>query len=139
MLKRLIVQLSLQADYGLMALRVMMGIILTYQGWLKITELGFAVGFFDKVGIPFATVTGPFISMLEFIGGLALIVGLFVRYLGTLFVIQFIVAAYVQWVVLNTGYMGSRLVLLILFGVVMLSTNGGGALSLDRVFKRWEP
>lgn len=139
MLKRLIVQLSLQADYGLMALRVMMGIILTYQGWLKITELGFAVGFFDKVGIPFAMVTGPFISMLEFIGGLALVVGLFVRYLGTLFVIQFLVAANVQWVVLNTGYMGSRLVLIILFGVVMLSTNGGGALSLDRVFKRWEP
>lgn len=95
MLKRLIVQLSLQADYGFMAMRVMMGIILTYQGWLKITELGFAVGFFDKVGIPFATVTGPFISMLEFIGGLALIVGLFVRYLGTLFLIQFIVAVYV--------------------------------------------
>lgn len=139
MMKRLISQLSLQADYGLMAVRVMMGIILTYQGWLKITKAGFAVGFFGKVGIPLATVTGPFISMLEFIGGLALIVGLFTRYLGILYTIQFIVAVYVQWVVLNTGYMGSRLALLVLFGAVLLATNGGGALSLDRVFKRWEP
>ena len=41
--------------------------------------------------------------------------------------------------VMGKGYVGSELELLLLVAAAMLATNGGGTLSLDRLFRRWEP
>lgn len=138
-MKSLIKALSNQAGLGLALIRIMMGIVLVYHGYLKITKLGWAVGFFGKVGIPIPSVSGPFITLLETVGGLALIVGLFTRYLGILYAIQFVVAAYLQWFFFSKGYGGAELELMLLFAGVLLATNGGGAYSLDRKIGRWEP
>ncbi len=109
------------------------------HGYAKITKAGWAVGFFGKVGIPIPSVSGPFVTLLETVGGLALIVGLFTRYLGILYAIQFLVAAWVQWFFFSKGYPGAELELMLLFGGVLLATNGAGAYSLNRKIGRWEP
>lgn len=133
-----IVRISAFGDIALAAVRVLLGIILAFHGWQKVMG-GYAVGFFGQVGIPLPQVLGPFVSILELVGGLALIAGLFTRYLGVLIAIQFVVATYVQWVVLGKGYPGAEFELLILAVSLLLATNGGGTLSLDRTVRRWEP
>jgi putative oxidoreductase len=131
MLKAFIARLAGFADLSLVAVRVMMGIILVWHGYGKVTH-GFAIGFFrDKLGFPVAEVIAPFITFLELLGGIALIVGLFTRYLGVLYVIEFIVAAYVQAFALGKGYPGAELELLLLFVAALLATHGGGTISVD--------
>jgi putative oxidoreductase len=138
-MKAFIARLSTFGDLARSLLRIMLGIVLTYHGYGKVFHLGFAVGPFQNMGIPIAQITGPFISLLELIGGLCLIAGLFTRYLGVLFTIEFIVAAYVKWVVLAKGYGGSELELMILLTAVLLATGGGGQISVDKSINLWEP
>lgn len=137
-MRNLFVRLAALGDVGIAAVRVGTGIILAYHGWLKVTG-GYAVGFFGKVGIPLPQVMGPFVSIVELVGGLALIAGLFSRYLGGIFFIEFLVVLWVRLAVTGKGYAGSEFELLILVVAAMLATNGGGTLSLDRLFRRWEP
>ncbi len=137
-MRTLIARLAALGDVGIAAVRVGAGIILAYHGWLKVTG-GYAVGFLGNVGIPLPQVVGPFVSIVELVGGLALIAGLFSRYLGAIFFIEFLVVLWVRIAVLGKGYAGSEFELLILVVAAMLATNGGGTLSLDRMFRRWEP
>lgn len=139
MLKNLIVRLSSLGDLALSLLRIMLGIVLVAHGYGKVTH-GFAVGFFaNNAHIFLPQITGPFISLLELIGGICLIIGLFTRYLGVVYVIEFIVVMYVRLFTLHVGYHGSELELMILFTAVLLATNGGGRLSVDHSVRRWEP
>ncbi|HKI99108.1 MAG TPA: DoxX family protein [bacterium] len=138
MLKAFVARLSAFGDLALSALRVMLGIIMLIHGYVKVTH-GFAIGFFHQIGIPAAQIMGPFISLLELVGGACLIVGLFTRYLGVLYTIEFIVATWVIWVVTGHGYSGAERELLILFTSILLATNGGGQFSLDKSIRRWEP
>ena len=137
-MRNLIARLAALGDVGIAAVRVGAGIILAYHGWLKVTG-GYAVGFLGNLGIPLPQVVGPFVSIVELVGGLALIVGLFSRYLGAIFFIEFLVVLWVRLAVTGNGFGELQLQILILVVAAMLATNGGGTLSLDRLFRRWEP
>ncbi len=112
-MRNLIARLAALGDVGIAAVRVGAGIILAYHGWLKVTG-GYAVGFLGNLGIPLPQVVGPFVSIVELVGGLALIVGLFSRYLGAIFFIEFLVVLWVRIAVLGKGYAGSEFELLLL-------------------------
>lgn len=133
-MRGLIRALSTQAGLGLAILRVVMGLIFMYSGYRKVFGGGFAIGYFKKLGIPVAEVMGPFVSFLELGGGALLIAGLFSRYVGVLFVIEFIVASYFRF--LGGGLPAARLELLLVAGAIVLVTNGAGALGLDRSEQR---
>ena len=49
-------------------------------GWGKLHNLGHVKEFFTSLGIPAPAVMAPAISMLEFVGGILLIVGLVTRF-----------------------------------------------------------
>jgi putative oxidoreductase len=138
-MKNLFVRLSQLAPWGITVVRVMMGVVMTYHGLGKVLYGGYAVGFFGKIGIPIPMVSGPFVSLVELLGGLALIAGLFTRYVGGLFFLQFLVVLYARLVLMNTGYGGAELEFMLLVSAVLLATNGSGPLALDRIFRRWEP
>ena len=141
-MKNLVVFLSSQKDGGLLLTRIMMGIILIAHGWAKF-NFGWAIGFFgNTLKFPVPSVIGPFITVLEIGGGALLVLGLVTRYLGIVFSIQMIVAAYVQWIVFSKGFIyssgkapGAELELLILFTGILLATHGAGKYSLDKVLK----
>jgi putative oxidoreductase len=58
----------------------------------KITSLGENRGGFASLNIPFPGVTAPFVSMLELVGGILLILGLFSRPIAVLLACNMFVA-----------------------------------------------
>jgi putative oxidoreductase len=131
-MNNLLALLASHADNGRMILRVVTGIIIFIAGYTKVFVwgLGNVQNAFANMGILVPQISGPFIALLELIGGLLLIAGLFTRQVAVLFFIQFIVATYVVWA--GKGFAGARLELMLLFVFLMLATNGSGPLSIDR-------
>ncbi len=125
---------SLQ-EIGFLIVRVVTGAILAVHGYQKVFDMGVGnvAGFFDKIGIPIAQVSAPFISFLELLGGLLLIVGLVTRYLGVLYTIEFIVATWAVAGPMGKGINGAHLEVMLLLAGVLLATHGGGKLSLDHM------
>ena len=125
---------ALDAGWGVMAVRVAMGLIFLGAGWSKVASgFGTVSTNFAKMGMPIPGVTGPFIALLELVGGALLLVGLFGRWVGLLFAVEFIVATLV--VKLPTaGWSGARLDLMLLAGGLLLFFAGSGRLSVDEAW-----
>jgi putative oxidoreductase len=68
----------------LLLIRLYWGWQFTQTGWGKLHNLGHVKEFFGSLGIPAPAVMAPAISMLEFVGGILLIVGLGTRLVGLL-------------------------------------------------------
>jgi putative oxidoreductase len=131
------VALGGQSSLGLVLLRAMTGIVLFYHGYQKCFVIGLSnvAGFFEKIGIPLSQITGPFIGLLELIGGALLFFGVYTRTLASLFTIEFIVATYAKWILMDKGYAGSELELMILFASILLATNGAGRYALHGMLR----
>lgn len=67
-------------QWGLLALRVSAGLIFISAGWMKLNNLDMVAGGFDKMGIPLATFFAWVVALLEFVGGIALVAGLWVQF-----------------------------------------------------------
>lgn len=118
-------------------LRLLLGGILIRSGFGKFFEAGLpkVIDMFRGYGIiPVPEAAGPFIAALELGGGVLLVLGLFTRYVGVLYTIEFIVAAWVKYAVIpppGGGYLIARLDMLIIFVSFFLATQGAGSYSLD--------
>jgi putative oxidoreductase len=66
---------------GIAILRIIVGIVFAAHGAQKLFVYGLAgtSGAFAKMGIPMPGVMGPLVALVEFFGGLALIIGLLTR------------------------------------------------------------
>lgn len=124
---------SLDAGWGVAAVRVVMGLIFVGAGWSKVAA-GFATVAtnFGKMGMPVPGLTGPFIALLELVGGALLLVGFAGRWVGLLFALEFVVAAFVVKLP-AAGWAGARLDLMLLAGGMLLFFAGPGRLSIDEM------
>jgi putative oxidoreductase len=117
--------------------RVVVGWVFMWSGWAKLNNLPRMIENFTEWGIPFPAFMTPFVSGVEFVGGLLLLLGLFTRIAATPLVIVMIVAI----VSAKLGQIDSLETLLgfeevaymALFG--WLAVAGPGPVSLDRVLQ----
>jgi putative oxidoreductase len=131
--KEAIMEILERAKWAAVPLRLVVGIIFAVAGYMKIVGIAATIEYFAKQGFPLPVVTAWFISLLELCGGIALLLGVLVRYLGLLYTIEFIVAAF--WVKLPTqGYAAARLDLMLLAGAAALYFLGAGRWSIDSVW-----
>lgn len=82
-------------SYGLLLIRVALGIIMVAHGAQKLFAYGYAgvAGGMAQSGLPLPQVAAAIIIAVEFAGGLLMIAGLFTRYVGAAFGFAMVVAS----------------------------------------------
>jgi len=128
-----------QIDLGLAILHVIAGVIFFAHGYQKVFEFGFSgvAGFFGQIGVPASGFTGPAIGILELVGGLALILGLFTRVFGFLLACDMLGAIF--FVHAKGGFFvpkGIEFVMALCAMAITLGIAGGGGFSVDAIIAR---
>ena len=123
-----------QLDLGLTILRVITGLVFAVHGGQKLFVFGFegVSGAFAGMGIPLAGIVGPAVALLEFFGGLALVVGLLTRLAGLGLAANMLGALFM--VHLSAGFFlpnGYEFVLALFGMAATLAVTGAGRWSVD--------
>lgn len=123
----------------LLGVRLYWGFQFAQTGWGKLHHLAKIAGFFASLNIPFPGVTAPFISMLEFVGGIFLILGLFSRPIAVLLACNMFVAYWtadreaLSAVFSDPGKFYAADPYTFLFASLMVLIFGAGFLAVDTV------
>ncbi len=126
-------------SWGIAILRVIVGIVFLMHGSQKLFTFGFhgVAGMFGHMGIPLPAVAAVVVTLVEFLGGLALIAGLATRVAAALLAID--MAGAILFVHAKNGFfspMGYEFPLTLLASCVCLMLAGGGACSVEGIFRR---
>jgi putative oxidoreductase len=122
-----------------LVIRIGVGLTFFFAGWSKLGN--FAVPFFTQLGIPAPGITGPFITLLEMIGGLCILLGIGTRFFSLLLIGDMVVAILAarlggQQGLLTLGLPGGwnslRTEFLLMLGCLALLLSGPGAISVER-------
>lgn len=83
-------------DIGLLALRIAVGIIFIKHGWDKWQDMAGTMRFFDNLGIPLAGIAAYVVGTVELIGGLMVLLGIYVKeaakFLATVMIVALLTA-----------------------------------------------
>ena len=72
----------------LLFIRLYWGIQLAQNGWAKLHNLARVTEYLSSLGVPAPGISAPFVSTVEFLGGILLVVGLFSRFVGLVLTID---------------------------------------------------
>jgi len=119
---------------GIAILRVVVGIVYVMHGWQKLFIYGFHAvgGSMHQLGIPLPMVSGVVVTLVEFFGGLALVLGLLTPWAAALNACDMLVAVLV--VHLRNGFFAPRgfeYPLAMLAACIAVALAGPGAAALD--------
>ena len=125
--------------------RLVIGLVFVKTGWGKLHNLDHVIEFFRSLGIPAPQIQAPFAATMEFLCGLAVLVGLCTRLAAIPLMVIMVVAIKtakgadfadahdpIEW--LNALFGLSEFLYIVL--LVWLATRGAGALALDRFLAR---
>ena len=113
-------------DFGLLVLRIGVGIIFIFAGWMKVSDLHATVGMFASMG--FGAFWAYVASFAELLGGIAVILGFYTRIAAGFLAITMAVAISVTFK--NPEMMMTPMALL--FSNLSLILSGGGAKALKK-------
>lgn len=131
---------------GMLLLRLPIGAVMFWAGWLKLTDFG--VPAFGKAlaaeHVPLPQFAAWLVTILEVGGGVLIVVGLLSRVISLLLTIDMVVA--IVLVTYTLGFLpapkagvptaGMELNLLLIGGLMAIVLGGPGAISLDHVLGR---
>ena len=82
------------AGWGMAPLRLAVGLVFLMHGGQKLFVFGVAgvAGFFGNLGIPAPMAAAVVVSLVEFLGGIALVLGFLTRWAALLLAINMLVA-----------------------------------------------
>ena len=130
--------LSRWQGWGITILRLVVGIVFLAHGGQKIFVWGFGnvAGFMGKIGIPAPMLAAVVVTMVEFFGGLALVLGFFTRWAAALLAIDMLVA--IITVHLKGGFFlpaGAEFALTLFAANAALILLGSGEGSVDHLLQ----
>lgn len=125
--------------YTSLPLRLVLGVIFLVHGYVKLFGgIGETTTFFTSLGIPLEGFFAYLVGILEFFGGILLILGVLVKVVSVLLIIDMVVATLL--VHLPKGFFiskgGYEFTLALLAGLVTLTFLGPGKFSLQKAFKK---
>lgn len=124
-------------DAGLAILRAILGIIFITHGVPKLMDgASGATEFFGMLGIPLPALAAWIVTILEVLGGLALVLGLLVPIVSVLLIIHMAVGILLVhlpegWFVVGPGTGGAEFSVLLIAGLLALILTGSGRPNLD--------
>lgn len=128
------------APYGVLILRVSLGIVMLAHGALKILGFGLpgTVAYFASLGVPAIMAYG--VMALEIVGGVCLILGVYVRWFALAFAVEMLgtivlVHGHNGWVFANKGG-GWEYPAFLTAALLSLYLLGDGALALRPAIQR---
>jgi putative oxidoreductase len=126
-------------SWGLMLLRVMVGVVFLAHGGQKLFVFGFhgVAGMLPSLRIPLPVVSSVVVTVVEFLAGAGLLLGLATRIAAALLVVDMLVA--VLAVHLKNGFFsptGFEYPLTLLVANLCLALAGPGELSIDGMIAR---
>jgi putative oxidoreductase len=128
---------SLQSPL-LLAVRLYWGWQFAQNGWIKLHHLSRITEYFVSLGVPFPAFTTPFVSGVEFLGGLLLILGLGARPVALVLAIDMFVAYWTAdrtallSILRDPGTFYTADPYTFLFASLLVLIFGAGFFSLDR-------
>lgn len=122
------------SGWGPTILRVVVGLTFFLHGWQKMQGgIDGVAGFLATLGIPAAGFFAYVVTYVEFLGGIALILGLFTHWAAKLLAIDMLVALFT--VHIGNGFFvsegGVELVLILLGALIAIMASGPGLCAID--------
>lgn len=114
--------------------RVFLAILFILAGWGKLTGLEGTAQYFGAIGLPMPSVTAVLVGLIEFVGGLAILIGFQTRIAAVvvaLFTIGATLVAHMDFAEGMNALMAQKN-LAIAGGLLLLAVTGAGAYSVDR-------
>lgn len=127
---------GIKPEWGITVVRLAMAIILIVAGYQKWFQFGVWTGVtagFTKYGLPMPAVFAVVSATLELVGGIALLVGLFTRWFGLLYICEFTITFFYVKLRL-TGFVDGRIDLMMLAGAMLLVLAGSGKAAIDKAW-----
>lgn len=118
-------------DAGLFLVRLGLAAVFIGHGWAKLQNIDGTTQFFSSLGLSMFWVY--IVALVEFLGGIAMLIGLLSRFAGLLLAINMFVAIYlVKW---PKGLLGGyEFELMLLLGALAIHLAGPGKYSIWKKF-----
>jgi putative oxidoreductase len=115
-------------NIGFFLLRLSVGVIFIVAGWSKLTGIEKISGLMSDIGLFAPLFWAYLVAIVEFLGGLAVILGVYLRCFAKLLAVIMLVA--LLTVKINAGFKAARLDIALLGSTLALAFLGGGGWQL---------
>ena len=116
-------------DIALLLLRIGVGVIFILAGWGKLTGIEGTQGFFGSIGIPLPGLMAWVVALVEFVGGIMVLFGAYIRIPSILLAVIMVVA--IITTKFGQEFTAYRLDLMLLLVSASLAMLGSGKFSVD--------
>ncbi|HUJ96067.1 MAG TPA: DoxX family protein [Terriglobales bacterium] len=127
-----------ESSWGLTILRVVVGLAFLLHGWQKlfVMHVSGVGGFLGSLGVPVPGLAAWVLTLVEFLGGAALILGLFTRWVAWLLAVDMVMAMLLVHAKHGFFYPGVEYALTLMAANIALALTGPGAASVDGVLAK---
>jgi putative oxidoreductase len=115
--------------WGLLVLRLAVGAVFIYHGWMKLSGMEATASMMTGIGLPMPMFWAWLVAIVEFGGGIAIILGLFNRIVTALLAINMVVALLTVHTKMPYGG-ATELPIVLLAALLALHTTGPGNCAL---------